>query len=72
MPYQSIRVVHPDQFDSATAQTPGSKRTAAIHPGARKFTDVGEAYSSSSLEPVREYITMESNTRSSMSSATLL
>ena len=41
MPYQSIRVVHPDQFDSATAQTPGSKRTAAIHPGAGKFTDVG-------------------------------
>lgn len=30
----SIRVVHPEQFDSATAQTPGSKRTAAIHPGA--------------------------------------
>jgi uncharacterized RmlC-like cupin family protein len=34
MQYQSIRVVHPEQFDSATAQTPGSKRTAAIHPGA--------------------------------------
>jgi uncharacterized RmlC-like cupin family protein len=34
MQYQSIRVVHPEQFDSHTAQTPGSKRTAAIHPGA--------------------------------------
>jgi uncharacterized RmlC-like cupin family protein len=34
MQYQSIRVVHPEQFDSATAQTPGSKRTAAVHPGA--------------------------------------
>jgi uncharacterized RmlC-like cupin family protein len=34
MQYQSIRVVHPEQFDSATAQTPGSKRTAAIYPGA--------------------------------------
>jgi uncharacterized RmlC-like cupin family protein len=34
MQYQSIRVVHPEQFDSATAQTPGSKRTAAIHPAA--------------------------------------
>lgn len=31
---QSIHVVHPQQFDSATAQTPGSKRTAAIHRGA--------------------------------------
>ena len=34
MQYQSIRVVHPEQFDSATAQTSGSKRTAAIYPGA--------------------------------------
>jgi uncharacterized RmlC-like cupin family protein len=34
MQYQSIRVVHPEQFDSHTAQTPGSKRTAAIHSGA--------------------------------------
>ncbi len=34
MQHPSIRVVHPEQFDSATAQTPGSKRTAAIHPGA--------------------------------------
>ena len=33
MQYQSIRVVHPEQLDSHTAQTPGSKRTAAIHPG---------------------------------------
>ncbi len=30
----SIRVVRPEQFDSATAQTPGSKRTAAIYPKA--------------------------------------
>jgi uncharacterized RmlC-like cupin family protein len=30
----SIRVVRPEQFDSSTAQTPGPKRTAAIHPGA--------------------------------------
>jgi uncharacterized RmlC-like cupin family protein len=30
----SIRVVPPEQFDSATAQTPGSKRAAAIYPGA--------------------------------------
>ena len=34
MQRQSIRVVRPEQFDSATAQTPGSKRTAAIHRGA--------------------------------------
>ena len=33
MQYQSIRVVGPDQFDSATAQTPGSRRLAAIHSG---------------------------------------
>jgi uncharacterized RmlC-like cupin family protein len=30
----AIRVVRPDQFDSSTAQTPGSNRTAAIYPGA--------------------------------------
>jgi len=30
----SIRVVRPEQFNSATAQTPGSTRTAAIYPGA--------------------------------------
>ena len=34
MQASSIRVVQPEQFDSATAQTPGSKRTAAIYPGA--------------------------------------
>ena len=34
MKYQSIRVVRPEQFDSATAQTPGSLRLAAIHSGA--------------------------------------
>jgi uncharacterized RmlC-like cupin family protein len=34
MQYQSIRVIQPEQFDSATAQTPGSKRLAAIHAGA--------------------------------------
>lgn len=34
MKYQSIRVVGPEQFDSATAQTSGSLRLAAIHSGA--------------------------------------
>ena len=34
MQLQSIRVVRPDQLDSATAQTPGSQRSAAIHSGA--------------------------------------
>jgi uncharacterized RmlC-like cupin family protein len=34
MQYQSIHVVRPQQFDFATAQTPGSKRSAAIHAGA--------------------------------------
>lgn len=33
MQYESIRVVRPDQLDSATAQTPGSQRFAAIHSG---------------------------------------
>lgn len=33
-PDTGIRVVRPDHFDSATAQTFGSKRTAAIYPGA--------------------------------------
>jgi uncharacterized RmlC-like cupin family protein len=33
MRYKSIHVVHPAEFDSATAQTPGSKRSAAIYPG---------------------------------------
>ncbi len=31
---ESIRVIRPEQFDSATAQTPGSQRLAAIHAGA--------------------------------------
>jgi uncharacterized RmlC-like cupin family protein len=34
MQYQSIRVVRRDDFDSATAQTPGSQRLTAIHPEA--------------------------------------
>lgn len=34
MQFQSIRVVRPGQFDSATAQTPGSQRQKAVHPGA--------------------------------------
>jgi uncharacterized RmlC-like cupin family protein len=34
METSSIRVVRPDQFNSATAQTSGSKRAAAIYPGA--------------------------------------
>jgi uncharacterized RmlC-like cupin family protein len=34
MQYQSIRVIRPEQFDSKTAQTPGSQRLAAIHSGA--------------------------------------
>jgi uncharacterized RmlC-like cupin family protein len=34
MQASSIHVVRPDQFDSSTAQTPGSKRTAAVYPGA--------------------------------------
>jgi uncharacterized RmlC-like cupin family protein len=34
MQYQSIRVVRPEEFDSQTAQTPGSLRLAAIHSGA--------------------------------------
>jgi len=33
MEYQSIRVVRPEQFDAATAQTPGSLRLAAVHSG---------------------------------------
>jgi uncharacterized RmlC-like cupin family protein len=34
MEYQPIRVIRPEQFDSATAQTSGSQRLAAIHAGA--------------------------------------
>jgi uncharacterized RmlC-like cupin family protein len=34
MPHKSIRVVRPGQFDSATAQTPGSQRLAAVYPAA--------------------------------------
>jgi uncharacterized RmlC-like cupin family protein len=30
--YPSIRIVSPDEFDSGTAQTPGSQRQAAITP----------------------------------------
>jgi uncharacterized RmlC-like cupin family protein len=31
---QSIQIIRPGQFDSATAQTYGSRRIAAVHPGA--------------------------------------
>jgi len=34
MQHKSIRIVRPGQFDSSTAQTPGSRRFAAIHPAA--------------------------------------
>jgi uncharacterized RmlC-like cupin family protein len=34
MQYQSIRVARSEHLDSATAQTPGSQRFAAIHRGA--------------------------------------
>jgi len=34
MQYKTIRVVSPEQFDTATAQTSGSLRLAAIHSGA--------------------------------------
>src|SRR5271163_826114 len=34
MQQKSIRVVRPGQFDSSTAQTPGSRRFAAVHPAA--------------------------------------
>jgi uncharacterized RmlC-like cupin family protein len=34
MSYQPIQVISPSQFASATAQTPGSLRLAAIHAGA--------------------------------------
>ncbi len=34
MQYQSIHVIRPSQFDSATAQTPGSHRLAAVYPEA--------------------------------------
>ena len=33
MEYQPIRVIRPDEFASATAQTPGAQRLAAIHAG---------------------------------------
>ena len=34
MQYEPIRVIRPGQFSPATAQTPGSQRLAAVHPGA--------------------------------------
>ena len=34
MQASSIHVIRPDQFDSYTAQTPGSTRTAAVYPAA--------------------------------------
>ena len=34
MQYEPIRVVRPGQFNSETAQTPGSHRVAAVHAGA--------------------------------------
>lgn len=34
MQYEPIRVIRPGQFNSETAQTPGSQRLAAVYPGA--------------------------------------
>jgi uncharacterized RmlC-like cupin family protein len=34
MQHKSIHVIRPDQLDSGTAQTPGSRRLAAVHSGA--------------------------------------
>lgn len=34
MQYEPIRIIQPGQFNSETAQTPGSQRLAAVHPGA--------------------------------------
>jgi uncharacterized RmlC-like cupin family protein len=31
-PYPAIRIIHPAEFDTATAQTPGSERRAAVSP----------------------------------------
>jgi hypothetical protein len=61
----SIRVIRPEQFDSTTTQTPGSKRTAAIYPGAGTASPMwGGLFL---VEPGREYTIMENSTRSRMS-----
>jgi len=51
MKYQSIRVVRPSQLDSATAQTPGSQRFAAIHSGAGVASPMWEAISCRTTSP---------------------
>jgi len=39
MKYQSIRVIRPEEFNFATAQTPGSQRFAAVYRGAGTGAD---------------------------------
>src|SRR5260370_36564109 len=71
MQYQSIRVVRPAQFDSATAQTPGSQRLAAVHPGAGIDSPMWVVSSPLNLRPARQSTITASNTRSRTCSAAL-
>ena len=66
MQYQSIRVVRRDQFDSATAQTPGSQRLATTHPEAGIDSPMGDGPFVLSLLPARQSTITVSNTRSPM------
>jgi hypothetical protein len=61
--YQSIHIVRPEQFDSATAQTPGSQPLAAVHRGAGIESPMwGGLFFVEPGAPL-EYIIMENSTR---------
>jgi hypothetical protein len=62
----SIRVVRPEQFDSSTEQTSGSKRTAAVYPGAGIGSPMWGGLFLVEPGPVRGSTTMESRIRSRM------
>ena len=66
MQYQSIRVIRPEEFDSATAQTPGSLRLAAIHSGAGIESPIWGGLFRVEPELAQGSIIMGSKTRSSM------
>jgi hypothetical protein len=71
MHYQSIRVVGPGQFDSATAQTPGSQRLAVVHPGAGIDSPMWSGVFSVEPAAARQSTVTVSNTRSRTCSAAL-
>ena len=65
MQYEPLRVIRPRQFNSGTAQTPGSRRLAAVHAGAGIDSPMwGSAPSPLNLQLARQSTITANKTRS--------